>query len=458
MKMNKSGKVLFISYLFPPVAGGGVQRSSKFVKYLPQFGWEPIVITVKEPYDFYRDDEMMEDVQGNFIIARTFSIEPMKWVRKFLKKKSQSKIKSDSLKTSDQKSLKPGFLVKLKTYILFPDNEILWLPFAVIKGVKLTIKYKPDLIYSTASPFTDHLIAYILAKFFKLPWVADFRDLWVDRPNFPKNKWRLFIDRKLEKMVIDNADHVITATSLMSEHFKKLYSHEKFSSITNGYDEDDFKTIDNTVSDDKKFLITYTGIFNKEQNPKKIFEAFHKTIIEHKDFEKYLNLKIVGQLDNPGDFENINYFKKLDLEKYSELIPYLPHKQAIKEMCKSTVLLLLVGEYPNNEGILTGKIFEYLRSGRPILAVVPTNGLAAEIITNTNSGLVVSNESVEDISNGILQLFGKFMTNQLEGSFNRTGIEEYSREKLTNQLSSIFTRVVSQNGNRLKSQTYQSEK
>ena len=283
MKEIKPRDVLFISYLFPPVAGGGVQRSSKFVKYLPQFGWKPIVLTVREPYDFYCDDEMMQDVSGKCVIIRTFSIEPMKLVRKFLKKRSRRKVQSESSGTLTQKTLKPGFLVKLKTYLLFPDNEIMWLPFAVWKGMRVIRKNKPALIYSTASPFTDHLIALLLTKFSGLPWVADFRDLWVDRPNFPKNKWRLFIDRKFEKMVIENADHVVTATSLLAERFNQLYPAEKYTSITNGFDEDDFLNKLELLTPKEKFIITYTGIFNKEQNPQKFFKAVYKVIHQRED-------------------------------------------------------------------------------------------------------------------------------------------------------------------------------
>lgn len=442
MKKNKSGNVLFISYLFPPVAGGGVQRSSKFIKYLPQFGWHPIVLTVKEPYDFYRDNEMMTDVLGKCVIYRTFSIEPMKWVRKFLKKKSQSKFLLSSSKSINKKSLKPRFLVKLKTYILFPDNEILWLPFALWRGCKIIKKEKPSIIYSTASPYTDHLIALILSKLFKLPWVADFRDLWVDRPNFPKNKWRLFIDRKLEKMIIQNADHVVTATSLMADHFKRLYPRANYTSITNGYDEDDFTQIEKFSPNNKKFILTYTGIFNKEQNPQKFFKAVHDAIQKRDDFKENFKLRIIGQLDNPGDFENMICFNKLELDKYSELIPYIPHKQVITEMCQSTVLLLLVGEYPHNKSVLTGKIFEYIRSGRPVFAVVPLAGLAADTIRSTNSGLAVSNESVEEISNSILYLFDIFMANNLEGSFRKAGIEKYNRKNLTRELSEVFMKAV----------------
>jgi glycosyltransferase involved in cell wall biosynthesis len=242
-------------------------------------------------------------------------------------------------------------------------------------------------------------------------------------------------------MVIQRADHVITATSLMVEHFAQLYPGTKFTSITNGYDEDDFKNTAG-LSPGKEFIIAYTGIFNKEQNPQKFFKAVHDAIQKRDDIKEHFKLRIIGQLDNPGDFENMIYFKKLGLDKYSELIPYLAHKQVIIEMCRATVLLLLVGEYPYNEGILTGKIFEYLRSGRPTLAVVPPNGLAADVIKDTNSGLVVSNEYVEEISNSILHLFDMFMANKLEDSFSRVGIDKYNRKNLTQKLSEIFSQCV----------------
>ncbi len=437
-------KVLFISYLFPPVAGGGVQRSSKFVKYLPAFGWMPLVLTVKEPYDFYSDESLLLDVKENSKIYRTLSIEPMKWVRKFLKKRWQKKIDTKSEKKTVPKSLKPGFLVKLKTYLLFPDNEILWLPFAVWRGSIIIIKERPAIIYSTASPFTDHLIALVLSLIFKLPWVADFRDLWVDRPNFPKNKWRLFIDRKLERIVIKNADHIITATSLMADRFNKLYPGKKYTSITNGFDEDDFTGISESEPPEDKFTITYTGIFNKEQNPQKIFLALKKLIDERPEIRNKIKIKFVGQMDNPGDFENINLFNELGLDEYSELVPHLPHKKVIAEMYKSSVLLLLVGEYPHNEGILTGKIFEYLRSGKPIAAVVPVNGLAADVIRKTNSGIVLPNDNPDEIANCFSKLFDLFIKGELNKLFKRINIQNYSRKNLTKELSLMFEQIISQ--------------
>ncbi len=443
MNKNISKKVLFIAYLFPPVGGGGVQRSSKFVKYLPSFGWQPLVLTVKEPYDFYRDDSLMKDLGDDVKIYRTLSIEPMKWVRKILKRRSKKRIeqKEDS-KYTIRKSLKPGFLVKLKTYLLIPDNEILWLPFAVWKGMRIIKREQPSIIYSTASPYTDHLIALILSKMSKLPCVADFRDLWVDRPNFPKNKFRLYIDRKLEKMVINNANNIVTATSIMAERFEELYPDKNYTSITNGYDEDDFKNIEAQMPPAEEFRITYTGIMNEQQNPGRIFRAISNLLKQRADFQKIIKLRFIGQLDNPGDFENINYFRQIGLDQYSELIEYQPHHHAIAEMRQATILLLLIGEYPHSESVLTGKIFEYVRAGRPILAVVPPEGLAAEVIRNTNSGLVVSNKSVDDIKKGISKMFDLFITNKLNQSFIRNNIEEYSRKNLTKVLSNVFNKTI----------------
>jgi len=449
MKKGNNKKVLFIAYLFPPVGGGGVQRSSKFVKYLPDFEWNPVVLTVKEPYDFYSDNSLLNDLNKDVKIYRTSSLEPMKWVRKYLKRRWKKHIDAENLeKISHKKTLKPSFLVKLKTYILIPDNEIFWLPFAIRRGFKIIRKEKPSLIYSTASPFTDHLIALILSKFSGLPWVADFRDFWVDRANFPTNRWRLFIDRKLEKYVLNKADHVVTSTSVIAEKFKGIYPDQKYTVITNGYDEDDFRDSEIIIPHESEFRITYTGIFNQFQNPKKIFLALKKIIEEREALRKKLKLKFIGQLDNPGDFENLNLFKELGLDQYSDMIPYKKHKEAISEMCQSTILLLLIGNYPYSEGILTGKLFEYFRSGRPILAVVPTEGLAADLIRLTNSGIVVSNKNVDEIAEGISRLFDLFVERKLEETFKSEGIENYSRKYLTEKLSEVFESVVSLKSNR----------
>lgn len=447
MKNNSQKKVLFIAYYFPPSGGGGVQRSSKFVKYLPSLGWIPLVLTVKEPFDYYVDQSLMKDIPGEAMVYRSASIEPMKWVRKLLKMISGRKLSKNDTRPLPAKSIKPGILVTLKTWLLVPDNEILWLPFAVWKGWRIIHREQPALIFSTASPFTDHLIAALLSRLSGLPWVSDFRDFWVDRANFPQNRWRLFIDRKLEKWVLHRASHVITATSLIARRFKEINPQQKYTIITNGYDEADFESCQQVKRSGEIFLITYAGIFNREQNPAKFLLAYKQFLEAHREHRERIRLRLIGQLDNPGDFENYRFLKQLDIDDNVEIVSYLPHEQVIREMCAATVLMLLIGEYPHNEAVMTGKIFEYLRAGRPILAVVPPDGVAAEVIRQTHSGVVVSNNNVENILQGISLLHDLFLQGALDKKFKRSHITGYERRNLTKQLTEIFNKTITTDRN-----------
>lgn len=441
MENREYQKVLFVAYYYPPVGGGGVQRSAKFVKYLPQFGWLPCVLTVKNPYDFYEDSALSSDIPNFVPVFRSRSIEPMKWVRKLILKKWKNKISHDVTEIKPKQSVKHPILVKLKQYILIPDNEILWFPFAIWKGLRIIQKEKPQAIYSTASPFTAHLIALFLARISNLPWNADFRDFWVDRPNFPQLKWRKFIDRKMESWVLKRATHITTVSTFIGERFQKLSPAVTFTTIPNGYDESDFKLMEDEQPNSHIFNITYTGIFNKEQNPRNFFLAVRHLIQQREEIHKKLRLKFIGQLDNPGDFDNFLLLKELGLDDYSDIIPYQPHHLTIQEMKNATILLLLVGEYPLNQAVLTGKLFEYLRARKVILAVVPLDGSAAEIVRQTKSGLIVSNKDIAAISAGISSLFDSFQNGTLEKQFLWENIEHFERRELTKKLAEILSKI-----------------
>ncbi len=442
-------KVLFIAYYFPPVGGGGVQRSAKFVKYLPELGWRPCVLTVKEPYDFYRDDSLLSDIPESVPVYRSNSIEPMKWIRRILFRRWQRELKDRGAQQPKlRKTLKSGFLVKIKQTILFPDNEILWLPFGILKGLAIIRQEKPIAIFSTASPFTAHLIALVLSRLSGLPWIADFRDFWVDRANFPPGAWRQLVDRRLEGLVLRQATHLTTVSSFIGKRFKELQPKLQYTVIPNGYDERDFAGDESQEARRDYFQITYTGIFNKEQNPAKFFTAVKNLIQERSDFRERVHLKLIGQMDNPGEFDNLTLLKESGLEPYCEIIPYQPHEEVIREIRSATILFLLIGEYRMNEAVLTGKIFEYLRAKRPILAVVPPQGAAAQIIRETGSGIVTSNENEAEIREGMSMMFDGFLRAKLEAQFTWTGIERYERKNLAVQLSAVLDQVIGNDENR----------
>ncbi len=428
-------KILMIAYYYPPVAGGGVQRTSKFAKYLCRFGWEPIILTVKEGYDYYRDDSLNKDIVQDISVYRSFSIEPMKWIRKWLKKRVDRRTlakENTILKQGEVK--KHPWLLKVKESIFIPDGEIGWLPFAVLKGWHIIRKENIDLIYSTSCPYTDHLIAYFLKRLTRKPWIADFRDPWSHSLKAPQIRFRKWIDRKLEKLVLSSTDRTVTVTKPIENEFKAIYPYGQYVTITNGYDEDDFHNIDRQKKSIQKWNITYTGILFRENSPNTFLLALSHLLKEKPALSDNMVVRFVGQLDNPGEMDNYHYLKSLNLGSVIELIPYQSHEVSIQYALSADVLLLIVNDGPYREGVMTSKVFEYLRCQKPILAVVPPNGVAADVVLRTNSGVVVHPEAIDDIKKAMLSLYQMYQKDRIKESFGFEGIDQYSRYELTKKL------------------------
>jgi len=436
-------KVLIIAYYYPPIAGGGVQRTAKFVKYLPECGWQPYVLTVKQGYDYYTDPTLTKDVSERALVFRTNSVEPMQFIRKLLKNQTEQQLHSGQQKRmSGGKIKKHPWLLLIKESIFIPDGEIGWLPFGVLKGLKIIKDQQIDLIYSTSCPYTDHLIAYWLKKRTDKPWLADFRDPWSLHMKAPQFAWRKFWDQTLEKRVLSAADRTITVTPQIAEDFRQIYPQGNYGVITNGYDDDDFQNIESSPYRLPKFTVTYTGILFKEQSPKYFLEAVAKLLSERPELKNDLRIRFIGQLDNPGETTNYNYLKQFNLGAIVEFIPYISHQKIINYLGATDVALLIVDQVKNSEGIMTGKIFEYLRSGAAILALVPPNGAAAEVVRETNSGLVVKGTSITGIKSAILELYLSYKNGSLSRQFKRQGIAKYNRRQLTQTLANEFEQLI----------------
>ncbi len=424
-------KILMIAYYFPPISGSGVQRTLKFAKYLPQFDWKPYILTVKEGYFYYEDKSLKRDIVSEVEVIRTRSIEPMKWVRRWLKRKSEAINKKEE---KSAKGKKPKWLVTLKEIIFAPDTEIFWIPFAVWKGLRIIKKEKIDIIWSTSSPYSCHLIALCLKKLTGKPWIADFRDPWVKRFNFPEIRWRYWFDSKLELLVLKNADEVINVTRVITENFRKKYPKGRYETITNGYDEDDLIGLEGYYRVNK-FTITYTGIFDKKNTPRTFLLSLRKALELKPEMQNRILVRFVGQIDNPGETYNFEFLKKMGFDNIIQLIEYKPHTESLIYALSTDVLLLIVDDVPGKEGVMTGKIFEYLRVGKPILALIPKNGVAAEIISQTHSGIIIDSTSVDEAANAIIELYKLYLKNELSNKFIRKSIEKYNRINLTKRLA-----------------------
>lgn len=430
-------KVLILTYYWPPGGGAGVQRWLKFVKYLKDFGWEPIVYTAENGEMPVIDNSLEKDIPKGTTVLKTKIWEPYSFYKAFIGRKKEDKINASFL--SENK--KPSFTEKISVWIrgnfFIPDARKFWIKPSV-KYLKEYLSKNPvDVIISSGPPHTMHLIGLGLKKEFpNIKWVADFRDPWTEIDFYDELMLSKSSDakhKKLELEVLSNADSVISVGKGMSDGFKKILGKqaEKFHVITNGYDEDDIYK--GALEKDKKFSIAHIGTLVKSRNPETLWKVLKTLISENENFKKDLEIKLVGKVD---------FFVKEQIEKYGlssfvNKIDYLPHSEVIKEQQKSKVLLLLVNQTKNAKAIVTGKLFEYLAAEVPVLAIGPPNGDLANILKTTGNGLISDFNDENQLKENILALYNKKVIN-----FDKNKIARYSRRELTGELSGLLSALV----------------
>ena len=415
-------KVLIITYYWPPAGGSGVQRWLKFVKYLQEFGIEPVVYTVENANYLKQDTSLLNEVPRGIEILKQPIWEPtalLFW------KKSKQQTKGISNVS------KGGFLSFIRGNFFIPDPKVFWVKPSVNYLQKYLDANDIDVIISTGPPHSVHLIAEILHQKNDIKWLADFRDPWSDlyynkdfkQLTFAKNK-----NRKLEESVLKNADCIVTVSNSLKQEFAKTA--KKVEVITNGYD-DEFVAAENAILD-TKFSISYIGLLPKQSNPKLLFKVLKALCEENLNFKKDLQLNFIGDI-----YEEVKVaIEENKLLQNTNFVGYVSHQKAIEYQNTSQVLLLLIPNVKNNKGILTGKLFEYLKAKRPILAIGPEKGDLAAILQETNSGVIVNFDAEEKLKLEIVVLYQKYKEDKLTVNFNN--IEKYHRKELTKKIAFIL--------------------
>lgn len=425
-------RVLIITYYWPPSGGAGVQRWLKFVKHLRGFGWEPVVYTPENPEAPANDDTLKEDIPEGIEVLRTKIWEPYRWYKKFTGQKPEEKVNAGFLSEKE----KPGMAEKISVWIrgnlFIPDARKFWIKPSA-KFLKAYLKKNPvDVIVSTGPPHSMHLIALALKKSLNTPWVADFRDPWTQIDFYDQLRLSKWADKKhhrLEKNVLTAADRVITVSPTCGKDLEKI-SDRPVNIITNGFDPDDFSHLSYKKSD--RFELLHIGAINKDRNAKVLWKALAELCDENEDFNRKLLIKLIGKTDISAR----QSIKKNKLENHLQIIPYLPHKEAISHAQTASLLLLPLNNTPTVKGIVTGKLFEYLAMKKPILSIGPTDGDSAKIIRKTNAGKTFDFENKEGIKKYILDTFEK------KSEFSEsTNTEPYKRKQLTKKLSEILQGV-----------------
>lgn len=429
-------KVLIITYYWPPSGGAGVQRWLKFVKYLREFGWEPIVYTPENPEAPDIDNSLEKDIPDNLTVIKRKIWEPYTAYKKFIGQEKEQKINAGFLSENKKPKLSENISVWIRGNFFIPDARKFWIKPSV-KFLTNYLKNNPvDAMISSGPPHSMHMIALGLKQRLGIPWLADFRDPWTNIDFYDDLKLSKYADKKhhaLEQKVLKNADSVVLVSNGMADDFNKIY-HRNYEVITNGYDSDDISN-GSKIELDKKFSISYIGTMVKTRNPISFWKAINQIINFNKEFAKNIEIKLIGKID----YSVQQSIEEFQLQKYITKINYLPHNEVIKLQKQSQVLLLLINNTPNAKMILTGKFFEYMASHRPILCIGPSNGDAVRILKETNSGLQGDFQDVKKIKENILNFYQLYKNQELSSDIKN--IENYSRKGLTNRLVNVLNGI-----------------
>ena len=497
-----SKKILIIASEFPPRAVGNMLRTVKLVKHLPSFGWEPYVLTISLNSIPKFDYSLMDEIPKEATIIRAFFpniFKPLdkRWYQKQerrhsvttslheLSNEQMTKSPNDRLLNNLVTRLRNGLKKAIISLIWFVRNrllilgeQILWLPFAVFKGVDLCKKEKIDIIYSTAPSYINHLVGLLIKKITKIPWFVDYRDLWTDYPTrrMPSDLHKK-TEKKLETWVLKNADTINIVSPIWRKSMLSTFPFippQKITAYTNGYDPEDFNDPKGnrhhygmrslgpsitqspndqmTESPNDCLNIVYTGSVLRNYPTPLFLRALGE--ISNKYPRIKVKVHFYGNIYEEQRQKILQAIKTFSLQENVYLHGNVPRKQALQIMQQADLLLLMyIGEGRNIEGCIPAKLFEYIGAKRHILALVPPNGAAAEIVKKGHLGLVVSPNSYQEIKNALKKILlqnhqsSSVSCEPSSMSYNNPDwdyLQQYNRRYIVSKLVEIFS-ILSEN-------------
>jgi len=398
-------------YFFPPLGGAGVQRTLKFVRYLEPLGWDATVVTTRSRLYRARDDSLLNDVPADTRIIRTRALPIARWVgMAFYRLRMR----------------------RLYTWVTWPDGGFGWAPFAILAGLRAARRERPDVLYSSSPPQAGHLAAHVIRRLTGIPWVADFRDEWasdVYRADQPRTLSRLAA--RAERTFTSTASRVVVAAGYFRLAGMPQDDARRIE-IVNGADEADFPASPAGPPPDR-FVLAHVGTVYGIRDPSPVLQALERLVSR-------------GELD--GNRIEVRLVGSLWLDAFSpprsirvESTGYIEHARAVAEMCAATALLLYI---PSSSQAPSGKLFEYLASGRPVLCVASAENLASQLVHELDAGVVADPDDEASIEQAILTLWRRWEENGLpiRTDVRRRALERYSRQAGAAQLAQVFDEVL----------------
>jgi glycosyltransferase involved in cell wall biosynthesis len=417
-----------LAHHFPPAGGSGSNRALAFARYLPDHGWQPVVITPRAAWAVNRDDALLSELPDDVRVVRTRSWEPRPTCAAALARSSSAGV----LEASNARAPHPvkQHLGHLRR---FPDAHLGWLPYAVAAARRQPF----DVAYSSSGPFTSHVVGLILKRLAHRPWVAELRDGWYrwNRAIFPDYPaWRDALEKRLEAAVMRAADRVVCVTDRMAAAFRAQYPElppRRFSVVPNGFDPPQFDEL-TPVDPHAGWRVLHAGALYYGRSLNGFLQAVRQVKAADASFARDFELTLLGTLD-AGARREIDGSALGDTVR---LLAQAPHATALATMRSSDALLLVANTTPGAEATVPGKLFEYLAVGRPVLAIAPPASSTADVLRATGGGWLADAASADSIACALRQAYAERQRRPDPAELAR-----FDRRRLTGDLAAIFDEV-----------------
>ena len=417
MKPTQRDKILLVTYDFPPGLAG-VRRVVKFAKFLPLFGLDPVVLAAQPDEGAPADAEALAQVEAaGYAVCRTPSLDAYQLRRGWrklreamrqawskldesAKKQAPASMAGEGRPPTKRPSRAAGLWRALSPWLLLPDDRVGWLPFAKTAAWRILRRQPVRYVLTSSYPNSAHLVGRWLKRRFKVTWIADFRDGWTQNPYFAHYPTALhrWMDARLERSVLREADLILTVSEPIAAHLRRAGGGERVHVIPNGYDPDDFRDIEPLEFD--RFTLGYTGTLFMQRSPESFFAAVRALLDNHPGLADQFQVIFRTQFKP----EHEAAIREMGLENVIFNWGMGTYREALQLQMSADALLVLEGEAPNAEIMLTQKIFEYLAAGKPILAAAP-RGALSDLVRRSGAGVVVEPDNVFQMKERLFELF-----------------------------------------------------
>lgn len=416
-------KCLVIAYYFPPMGLSGVQRILKFVKYLREYNWEPVVLTTSSKDYYAYDDSLNAELESlNIEVYRTND-------------NKTTKAKNSFLPNYNKQKFGRFFL----NFFNIPDSKIKWRKFAISKAERIFKEHDIDVIFATAPPFTDFIVAKELSEKYNVPYILDYRDSWLDnRFHYFPTPYHRNRAVELELDFMRTSSRVVVISRSAKESLIKRYkflSYDDVVIIPHGYDPDDFSESKNITPDSNYFTITHSGVFQDDRTPKYFFKAIKNLLKDKPELKKHLKVRLVGMMRK----NHLKMITKFKLEDIVTSIGFVNHKESVNYLLNSDVLWLML-----NDDIRTpGKLWEYFGAKKPILATIP-DGPMKKLCQEYKASIITNPKNIKEIEKAILEFYNQWKNKSFE-KIDSDFVEQFNRKDLTEILAKQLSLAISIN-------------